>query len=265
MTPQNNDLVLNHIHEVSFDEIPLQWVTRFELFTLDLENFPLMYVHDIARVEDDLVRVFGFPFAVSSKPMGEFCRISIQFLCNMPEGIEQVDSVIRTELSHRFGIAKRVRYEDLAVICKGQNARTEMLQSLWSGRISSVYGDSIPHGRLYDKVFGMVRFAASGVSPLLGKTSELRMTYWFMKDIGQKVEYGEGVKNFGFFDFFLLPTADEIKSGQLTVFPNFASVFSSIQKFWDLEYTETFSLHDRSDLMSIDILDMLAVEGIFMK
>lgn len=49
---------LNFKHQIIIEDVPLQWMTRLELFTPDLEQFPLMYIHKLINKEDDL-RVIG--------------------------------------------------------------------------------------------------------------------------------------------------------------------------------------------------------------
>ena len=51
---------LEHIHQIRFQNIPLAWTTRFEFFTTDLEQFPLMYVHRMINYQSDKKRVFGY-------------------------------------------------------------------------------------------------------------------------------------------------------------------------------------------------------------
>jgi len=43
---------LNYLHKISITDVPLQWMTRIELFSSDLEQFPLMYVHLLVDKED---------------------------------------------------------------------------------------------------------------------------------------------------------------------------------------------------------------------
>ncbi len=48
---------LNYLHKIIISDVPLQWMTRIELFSSDLEQFPLMYVHLLADKTD--VQIFG--------------------------------------------------------------------------------------------------------------------------------------------------------------------------------------------------------------
>ena len=162
---------LEYTHKVIFQDVPLAWTTRFELFTPDLEQFPLMYIHRLIDNE----RVFGFPVAInSSQKTGKLADIEVTFLCNRPQGNGLYDSAIRDELANRIGLSNAVEIGDLDSICVGKPQYKDMLLDLWDGRIDKVYGGKIPHGRIYDEIFGIVRFSASGVAPRLGKTSELR-------------------------------------------------------------------------------------------
>ena len=63
---------LNYLHKISISDVPLQWMTLIELFSSDLEQFPLMYVHLLADKEDissvgdynpdNKQRIFGINF-----------------------------------------------------------------------------------------------------------------------------------------------------------------------------------------------------------
>jgi hypothetical protein len=44
--------ILNYKHKITIPDVPLQWMTRIELFSSDLEQFPLMYVHILATKEN---------------------------------------------------------------------------------------------------------------------------------------------------------------------------------------------------------------------
>jgi len=242
---------LNYAHEVVFEDVPLAWTTRFEFFTPDLEQFPLMYVHrkiepiEIDELELPIERVYGFPLnATIDVDKGDgVCNIVVKFLCNAPQGVSLIDKVVFEELSHRLGLANRVSYDDLDEICLKSPENLPLLQTIWKDKIARVYGGFIPHGRIFDEVYGIIRFSASGNAPRLGKTSELRMLYWYMTDIGQLVTFGPDLEQFDFCEFYLLPTIDETRKLDFTLFPVFSEYYDAIKAFWDMEYTETFNLH----------------------
>ena len=234
---------LEYTHKVIFQDVPLAWTTRFELFTPDLEQFPLMYIHRLIDNE----RVFGFPVAInSSQKTGKFADIEVTFLCNRPQGNGLYDSAIRDELANRIGLSNAVEIGDLDSICVGKPQYKDMLLDLWDGRIDKVYGGKIPHGRIYDEIFGIVRFSASGVAPRLGKTSELRMTYWFMKEMGEPVSISGGGHSYEFCEFYLLPSMEETRNSQFQSFPRFGNLVKSLRAFWDLEFPDRFRIHDLS-------------------
>jgi hypothetical protein len=239
------DFELNHEHEIKFCDIPIAWTTRFEFFTPDLEQFPLIYVH---RKVSSSERVFGFPLNCSIIRENDIglCDIIVKFLCNLPQGNPMIDNLITEELSHRFGLANKVNFEDLKLICKNSPQNLPLLQSIWNEKISHVYGNSIPHGKLFDEVYGIIRFSASGNAPRLGKTSELRMLYWYMKGIGQAVSFGPELDKFGFCEFYILPTKEETRGLEFAEFPNFARYYEAINALWELEYTATFDIQNYS-------------------
>ena len=242
--------VLKHMHEIIFENIPLAWTTRFEFFTPDLEQFPLMYVHkEIILSSKNTERMYGFAINASVKHRKEKgqCNIVVMFLCNLPQGDKIIDKFIREELSHRLGITNKVCYDDLEDICRKSPRNLPLLQAIWKDKISKVYGNYIPHGKIYDEIYGIVRFSASGNAPRLGKTSELRMLYWYMKEIGQKVTFSDELQEFDFCEFYLIPTMGEIRSLNFEMFPNFENHYNAIKAFWDLEYTEVFKLGDPTE------------------
>ena len=249
---QSNSIpfTLNHIHTIHFSDVPLAWSTRFELFTPDLEQFPLMYIHTIT----EMGRVYGFPISTRVIKVNKTnSTIEVKFLCNVAEGTDEYDCVIFEELSHRFGIANAIKPSHLKVICSGNSRYQSVLEEVWEGRIDKVYGDMIPHGRIYDEIFGLVRFSASGVAPKLGKTSELRMTYWFMKEFGQPVQLQDECEPFSFCEFYLLPTVSEVRGRNYSDFPNFDNLVHCLTPFWDSEFPLRFKLDDM-DMQNMDVL-----------
>ena len=248
--PPVSPFELAHVHKIIFEDIPLAWTTRFEFFTPDLEQFPLMYVHrEITSSTNKTERVYGFPIHASVKHRKEKgqCDIEVAFLCNLPQGQTISDKIIFEELGHRLGITNKVSYSDLEEICQQSPGNLPLLQAIWNDKISKVYGNFIPHGKIYDEVYGIVRFSASGNAPRLGKTSELRMLYWYMKEIGQKVKFSDNLKEYDFCEFYLIPTMDEIRNLNFKMFPNFKNHYNTIKAFWDLEYTEEFRLGDPTE------------------
>lgn len=246
---------LNYLHKIIITDVPLQWMTRIELFSSDLEQFPLMYVHllpdreDIVSIgnynPDNKQRIFGFVFKAnwSALKANGLCDIVIEFVCNIPQNHHPIyDILITNELSHRIGLADKVSYDDLTHICTHSPQSLPLLQKIWRDKIEIVYGKYIPHGRIFDEMYGIVRFSASGNAPRLGKTSEYRMLYWYMVDLGEKVSYGGNVSHLDFLEFYVLPTYDELMQENFTYFSNFSNFYTSTKRFWQLEYTNSFSI-----------------------
>ena len=123
---------LDYIHKITLSDVPIQWMTRIELFTPDLEQFPLMYIHKFLDKEEcDIVgeynpslkqRVWLILSSRSINPKANsLCELEIEFVCNiLQKHHHQYDKKIINEVSHRIGLANRVGYKDLANICKNQ-------------------------------------------------------------------------------------------------------------------------------------------------
>ena len=226
-------LNLNFLHNVVIEDVPLEWMTRLELFSSDLEQFPLMYVHLLVEKENTSVgdyntegkqRIFGFALAAKwgdIKSNG-LCNVEIQFVCNVKQHLNlNYDKQIHDELSHRIGHADKVSFDDLTLICTNSKNSLPLLQKIWIDKIEAVYGQYIPHGRIFDEMYGIIRFSASGNAPRLGKTSEMRMLYWYLYSIGEKVGFTGDVAHLKFIEFYLLPTYEELKAECFTYFKNF--------------------------------------------
>ena len=238
-----SNFFLEHIHQIRFQNVPLAWTTRFEFFTTDLEQFPLMYVHRMINYQADKKRVFGFVIGAKIGDLAEgLCEITVDFLCNLEQGDQEVDKILKEEISNRLGIANKVEYSDLERITEKCPQNLPLLKKIWEIGIEEVFGNSIPHGKLYDEIFGIIRFSASGNAPKSGKTSELRMLYWYMKDVGEKVIISGNINNYNFCEFYLLPTMEELRDNDFSFFPKFKRYYEAIEAFWELEYTETFRI-----------------------
>ncbi len=249
---------LDYNHTIIINDVPLQWMTRLELFTPDLEQFPLMYIHKLINQENSLSaignynptnkqRIFGFVLSTNwgnIKPNG-LCDVEIIFLCNIPQNFcINYDNLIKNEISNRIGFADKVSRDDLAIICENFPQVLSLLQKIWDDKINVIYGDYIPHGRLFEEVYGIVRFSASGNAPKLGKISEFRMLYWYMKDIGERITFGQNLTPFKFLEFYLLPTYEELLNTNFVFFDNFNEYFTATNNFWNSEYISTFHINN---------------------
>lgn len=245
---------LSFLHNVVIQDVPLEWMTRLELFSSDLEQFPLMYVHLLVERENNPIgeynpdgkqRIFGF---ILTAKWGDIktnglCDIEIQFVCNIKQYLNlNYDKRILDEISHRIGLADKVSYDDLALICTNSKDSLPILQKIWIDKVEAVYGQFIPHGRIFDEMYGIIRFSASGNAPRLGKTSEMRMLYWYLYSIGERVRFTGEAAHLKFIEFYLLPTYDELQSECLGYFNKFLRFYKATKIFWDSEYTKSFSV-----------------------
>ena len=245
---------LNYLHKILIPDVPLEWMTRLELFSPDLEQFPLIYIHLVVSQETTAVgeynpelrqRIFGFVLAAKwgDLKINGLCDIEIQFVCNIKQQSNlHYDKKIYEELTHRIGLADKVSFEDLALICANSKESLPLLEKIWVDKIGTVYGRYIPHGRIFDEMYGIIRFSASGNAPRLGKTSEMRMLYWYMCSVGEKVEFSEEVSHLNFIEFYLLPTYEEHRIESLNHFKQFMNFFKSTKIFWEKEYTNSFNI-----------------------
>ena len=110
--PPVSPFELAHVHKIIFEDIPLAWTTRFEFFTPDLEQFPLMYVHrEITSSTNKTERVYGFPIHASVKHRKEKgqCDIEVAFLCNLPQGQTISDKIFLKNSVIGLGLQTRCR------------------------------------------------------------------------------------------------------------------------------------------------------------
>ena len=222
------------------DEIPIQWVPKFELFTNDLPNFPLVYVHSYKNK----IRIFGFPIAVSFEKIdGAMCTPKIRFLSNIDLSKNQVaKEIVKSELSERFGITNSVSLHDVISACNSDKDYEVFFKAIWEKVIKPDHGNLIPFGRYYEKFYSIFRFnAAWNTAGRGGRQQELRIVYWFLREYGNKVKINLSGRDF--YQFFLLPTFDEVKSKSMSEFPRFEQLLSVVEKIWKIEFTR---VHDIS-------------------
>jgi len=210
--------------------IPIQWIPRLELFYPDLPQFPIVYVH---TVHED-TRVYGFPAYISFEiTQDENCDIDVNFLSNADlDEHPELKRVITEELEERFGSSNKVGIDDVIACCNGMKEYEEFFRELWR-YVSDLYGEYIPFGRYYEEVFSIVRFV-SAWQPKTGRQSEMRMLYNFLSIFGESVEvHGR----WDHMTFFVLPTYDDIRNGDLLDFPAFRDLLAAMSKIWDLQFT----------------------------
>jgi len=218
--------------EIEIKEIPIQWMPLFELYYPDLPQFPIVYIH----LKKDGVRIYGFPVSVHFDIVEmKTCNARILFLSNINldgAGNETLRKDVADELEERFGSKNRVSLGEIIRDCKGSREYGDLFKELWK-HLSKIYGDYLPFGRYYDELFSIVRFVAAW-APKTGRQSEMRMLYNFLRLFGERIRV-EG--RFDFFDFFLIPTYDDMMNEDLDDFPKFKRLFSAMKKIWINSFT----------------------------
>lgn len=220
---------------VELKRVPVQWIPRFELFIQDLPNFPLVYVHHYNYGQ----RVFGFPVSINFADYHDgFCKPEVRFLSNKDLGSsDALLSIVKAELSERFGLTNPVRKADIIASCKGDMDYELFFSKIWDDVIKPHHGDMIPYGAYYEKFYSIVRFVAAwNTAGRGGRQQELRQLYWFLREYGNRVDIQ--VSGCGFYLFFLLPTYDEAKTQSFSEFPKIGKLWNVMEKIWNLEFTE---------------------------
>lgn len=228
-------------HKSIFDlgVIPLQWISKIEFYYPDIEQFPIVYVHKIIEEK----RVYGFPVTFSTKQVSKddkFCSLQLEFLSNTNLNKDKrAYEEIKKELQHRLGLSDPLDFNNLIAGCNGNKLYEDFFTALWP-KAETLFGDKLQFGRLYEEIYSIVRFVAAWAPPT-GRQSEMRMVLWFLTKFGEKISID---RPNDFYDFFLLPTYEEVLNQELDVFPKFKSLLSSIKKFAKIFYTNNFNINN---------------------
>ena len=229
--------VIQYETKITLENIPVQWIPKFELYYPDLPGFPIVYVHFVKNG----TRVFGFPCESSTvlKDNG-ICDINLIFLSNVK--IENDDELLATtkkELEERFGISNKISLNDLIEGCNGDSDYEELFTELWD-RSSKVFGKFMPFGRFYEKIYSIVRFVAAW-TPKTGRQSEMRMLYNFLSLCGEKTPVTE---KWNFTHFFIIPTYQDLLDRNFEDFPKFKDLFTVLEKVWKSDFTKTITVDE---------------------
>jgi len=230
---------LNYEKVFTLNDVPKQWIQKFELFYPDLPGYPIVYVH----AKKDGKRVYGFPASVSYEIRDENnCDVHLTFISNINlEQDSDLDQVVQVELENRFGVSDKFGIEELKSCCKGEKRFEDFFEEVWK-YVSLVNGKYLPYGRFYEKIFSIVRFV-SAYDPKTGRQSEMRMLYNFMSIFGEPVKISDNWKHL---HFFVIPTYSDVKGEEFSDFPRFGKLFGAMKKIWDKEFTKTISLEGRT-------------------
>lgn len=220
--------------KIKIEDIPLQWMSRFELYYPDLPQFPITYIHKISKTK----RIYGFIATTSFDVKKDCCDVELLFISNIK--LDEADKkLVKEEIEERFGSADKIGIKDIIACCNGQKQYISFFEELWK-YISKSYGKYIPYGKFYEEIYSMVRFV-SAWQPKTGRQSEMRMLYNFLKAFGEPIK----VKGkWDYLDFFILPTYKEVMNEDLDNFPKFKILYSGMKKIWGIYFTEEQKLGD---------------------
>lgn len=215
---------LKYEMNIGLENIPIEWIPKFELYYPDLPGFPIVYVHTISKG----MRIYGCPVTISFTVKNNgMCDANVTFVSNK----KGVESVIRNELEERFGLSKKISLQDLIACCNGQREYEIFFEELWK-YVKNVSGNYVQFGKFYEELYSIVRFV-SAWNPKTGRQSEMRMLYNFLSTFGEKVKVSG---RWSFVDFYLLPTYDDLMNETFGEFPKFKHLHSALEKIWPRLY-----------------------------
>lgn len=225
---------LKYETKIKIKDVPLQWMSRFELYYPDLPQFPITYVHKIFGTK----RIYGFIAATSFDVKKSCCDVDLLFISNIKLG-EKEKILVKAEIEERFGSAEKIGIDDIVKCCNGKKQYISFFKELWK-YVSKSFGEYIPYGKFYEEIYSIVRFV-SAWNPKTGRQSEMRMLYNFLSAFGESVE----VKGkWDYLDFFIIPTYEEMINEDLDNFPKFKTLYTGMEKIWKICFTEEQELGD---------------------
>ncbi|WP_156168482.1 hypothetical protein [Methanoculleus sediminis] len=249
---------LSNRYTFKFNDFPERWLPLISLYDPDLPLFPIYYFHVLSPTvtgrPGETDRVFGY---VEKINIFADNRVDVTVVLNKNlqnnRNTEYIE-IVESEIRERFGLNNPVKREDLQGVFAGKlpaqrtltettsaNLPEDVLNYLWDVTVSNSYGGQLPFGRLWDPVFGLVRWVASWNSPS-GRKSELIQTHYFLSRFGVRINTGDGYPKI---DFFLLPTYEELRdsSNPLTWFPEFSKLVNVTKAIHD-NYCEDIDVRE---------------------
>ena len=157
---------ISYSSQIKIEDIPPQWLSKIELYSSELLNFPLIYIHKIV----DGRRIYGFPVAIIREEFNQnaLLDITFEFLSNIDiNADENLKSFIKQELEERIGAKDKISKDDILAMCRSDIEYKNFFSALWVS-IEQVYGKYIPYGKFFEEMYSIVRFVAA-FQPKTGK------------------------------------------------------------------------------------------------
>ncbi|MBN8995870.1 MAG: hypothetical protein J0H94_11645 [Rhizobiales bacterium] len=232
---------LSEKYEFSFADFPAEWLPLTSLYDPDLPLFPVVYFHELdpnlpaGNRPGHKDRVFGFIRYVNLTEAGAVVGVVLNKDLKLPANA-QYRPVVEQAVRDRLGLGDPIRqHEFAAALGKDLASANRLLQELWHQIVAPGFGGALPFGKMWDGVFGLVRFVASWNSEG-GRKGELIQTHYFVSHFGERIAAGNTVNA----DFYLLPTMGEFQdeTNPLHLFPRFAELIGAASAFAASHCTE---------------------------
>ena len=228
--------MFNAINEIKIiiKNIPLQWISKIELYYPDLPQFPIQYIHS----KLDGKRIIAIPIAVNYEIKNTDCNAEFTLLSNIDPKNHYLLDHIKAKLENRIGFSEKITKSDLATF-NNKNSNVEIfLNDVWL-YLEKSYGNTIPYGQFYEEIYSIVRFV-SAWQPKTGRQSEMRMLYNFMSTFGEEITLPD---KWSHLECYVIPNLDDIQENDFSsFFPKFSTLKNAMEKLFKEYYTKEIKL-----------------------
>ena len=245
---------LSETYEIAIENFPSEWLPLTYLYDPDLPLFPIQYFHILdpklakGHRPGERDRLFGFIHHINLHESDLSVTVIINKDVNLAGNAQYIEPLKQGE--SRLGLGDPVTLSDIRSPFSASLANSnKIVEELWYKVIDGSFGKSLPFGKMWDPVYGLVRFIASWNSAG-GRKGELIQTHSFLSGFGVKIQTGNNIH----VDFYLLPTFEELsdKNNPLNIFPRFADLANASEDF-AIKYCETKSSRFRHQFSSFSL------------
>lgn len=225
---------LSERYTLELHNFPVEWLPLTHLYDPDLPLFPLIYIH---ALDPGLVtgvrpgerdRVYGFVQHIGLRDGRLVASLVLNKNLTDSQNARYVP-VVKDQVANRFGLGNPITVQHIQSALAGTlSSANSVLLELWHAIIDPAFGGCLPFGRMWDEVFGLVRFIASWNSQG-GRKGELIQTHYFLSAFGEKIATSSGISA----SFYLLPTFAELQDthNPLSIFPKFRDFLTAASDF----------------------------------